>query len=199
MPELAKLPELATNFLNLAGINIADLEKKPDGAPDFHAWEPFMTYSMNRVTVTNIGFRAINFRRSVAGFRFVGAGAGGDGDLQFGEHGRISKIRLSWRNLERHKSYPTVAPPTIMRWIREGKAVQGKIRMDAPPIDWRTVKSLTVTDAKICYYAGDGFAPSDWLMPFVALWTTVDTGHGKMDVEIDCPIIDTAKPSSPSN
>jgi hypothetical protein len=30
--------------------------------------------------------------------------------------------------------------------------------------------------------------------PLVALWTTVDTGHGNIDVEIDCPIIDETKP-----
>ena len=28
------------------------------------------------------------------------------------------------------------------------------------------------------------------LMPLVSLWTTVDTGHGNVDVEIDCPIVD---------
>jgi hypothetical protein len=29
--------------------------------------------------------------------------------------------------------------------------------------------------------------------PFAALWTTVDTGHGNIDVEINCPIIDETK------
>jgi hypothetical protein len=41
---------------------------------------------------------------------------------------------------------------------------------------------------------GDRFAPSDWLYPFAALETTVDTGRGNVDVEIDCPIIDETKP-----
>jgi hypothetical protein len=40
------------------------------------------------------------------------------------------------------------------------------------------------------YYAGERTSPSEWLMPYLALWTTVDTGNGNVDVEIDCPIID---------
>ena len=75
-----------------------------------------------------------------------------------------------------------------------GKAVQGGIPMDLPAIDWAVVKSLTVKKAELCYYAGDRLAPSEWLMPLVSLWTTVDTGHGNIDVEIDCPIIDETKP-----
>ena len=65
------------------------------------------------------------------------------------------------------------------------------IRMDVESIDWATVKSVTITGAKVCYYGGTPQEPSEWLIPFVALWTTVDRGHGTIDVEIDCPIIKT--------
>ena len=81
-------------------------------------------------------------------------------------------------------------PATLIKWIREGKAVHGMVRMDGEPINWKTAKSLTINQAELCYYAGDPFSPSDWLMPFAALWTSVDTGHGSVDVEIDCPVID---------
>ena len=81
----------------------------------------------------------------------------------------------------------------MSKWIRQGKAVQGAILSNLPPIDWKGVKAVTVTQAKLCYYGGDQFAPSDWLMPFAALWATVDTGHGKIEVEIDCPIIDATR------
>jgi hypothetical protein len=65
--------------------------------------------------------------------------------------------------------------------------------MDAEPIDWKTVKGITITSVKLCYYGGNTDNPSDWLMPFVALWATVDSGHGTIDVEIDCPIIDESR------
>jgi hypothetical protein len=53
----------------------------------------------------------------------------------------------------------------------------------------------------IAYYWGEVFLgerehrpifPS-WVHPFATLWATVDTGHGNVDVEIDCPIIDEAE------
>ena len=112
---------------------------------------------------------------------------------------KVSKISLSWRNLERHKAYSTANPNMIIKWIREGRAVQGMIRMDAETINWKSVKSVTVIKAELSYYARDPFTPSDWLMPFAALWTTVDTGHGNMDLEIDCPIIGEAKQPATKN
>jgi hypothetical protein len=76
--------------------------------------------------------------------------------------------------MERYKSCPTTTPETIVKWIREGKAVQGGIPMNSEAIDWPTVKSLTINKADLCYYAGERFAPSQWLMPLLSLWTTVD-------------------------
>src|SRR5208283_4017623 len=150
----------------------------------------------NHETITNIEFRAVDFRRSVDRAPFLGAGAGGDGEIEFGEHGKIIKIDLSWRNLERYKSYPAATPETIIKWMRQGKAVQSPSDTE---VNWLTVKSLTIEKAQLSYYAGDRFAPCDWLMPLVSLWTTVDTGHGNIDVEIDCPIIDEAEPADAKN
>lgn len=191
IPQMSELPALTTNLLKQLGINVADIEKREDGSPDFHFGQPFTVYRANHSLVTNIAYRSVGFRRAVDGVPIVGNGVGGDCHIEFGEYGKPTKIMLSWRNLERHKLYPTASPNTLMQWIREGKAVQGMIRMDAETIDWRTVKSLTITGAKLCYYGGGTFEPSDWLIPFVELWTSVDRGHGTIDVEIDCPIIKT--------
>lgn len=194
VPKTGELPALATNFLKELGINVGDIEKRADGSPEFHFGEPFTVYALNRTFVTNVAYRSVGFRRAVDGAPIVGTGVGGDGHIEFGEYGKPSKIILSWRNLERHKVYQTASPHTLIEWIKQGKAVQGRVRMDAPPIDWKTVKNVTITAAKLCYYGGGPFDPSDWLMPFAALWTTVDTGHGTIEVELDCPVIDEDKP-----
>jgi hypothetical protein len=193
VPKLNELPALTTNLLTELGISITDIEKRPDGSPEFHFGEPLTVYAVNRTFVTNIAYRSVGCRRAVDGAPVIGSGAGGDCHIEFGENGKPSKIMLSWRNLERHKAYPTAPPQTLIKWIRQGKAVQGMVRMDAEPIDWKTVKSVTITASKLCYYAGGPFNPSDWLMPFAALWATVDTGKGNVDLEIDCPIIDETK------
>jgi hypothetical protein len=186
---MSEMPSLTIDFLAALGISATDIEKNEKGLPNFHFWEPFKEYFLPDKIVTNIEFRAAGFSRAVDGATVIGAGTVGDGEIYFGEHGKPVHIDLSWRDLKPYKSYTTAAPETIIRWIREGKAVQGAIPMNLPPIDWPTVKSLKVKKADLCYYAGDRLAPSPWLMPLVSLWTTVDTGHGNVDLEIDTPAI----------
>ena len=193
VPIMSQMPELTTNFLLALGINPSEIEKNADGIPNFHFWEPFTQYYVGNTSVTNIQFRAVSFRRSVDGGTFLGGGTGGDGLIKFGEHGKIVHMDISWRNIERFKSYPAATPEQIVKWICEGKAVLSPIPDNVPPIDWQTVKSATIKRVVLAHYAGDRFKPSDSLMPLVSLLTTVDTGNGSIDVEIECPIIDESK------
>jgi len=193
VPPMSALPSLMTNFAGKMGINIQEIAKQGDGTPDFHCSESATEYFANRAFITNVTFRAVSFRRNVDGADWVGNNTGGDCRVEFGENGRPTAIALSWRNLEPYKMYPTATSDQIVDWVRKGRAVQNMIPMDAESIDWKSVKSLTVTKAEVCYYAGGPFEPSNWLVPFVALWTTVNRGHETIDVEIDCPIIDEGK------
>lgn len=195
VPTEARALHLATNLFPRLGIRLEDIEKQEGGTPNLHVFDSETMYFVNHTTITNIEFRGVRFRRAVDGALFVGAGVGGNCEIRFGDHGRISKLSVSWRNLQLHKQCAAVSPETLVKRVREGKAVQGMLLMGTDPIDWKTVKSVTITAAKLCYNAGGPFDPADWLMPFAALWTTVDTGHGKIDVEIDCPIIEETKPS----
>jgi len=194
VPPKTELPELASRFFQTVGIKPSDIVAKSDGTPDLHFSEPSTEHYVHDTVITNVEYRATDFRRAVDGAPWVGAETGGDGQVQFGDYGVPRRIWLSWRNLKRHKRFSTVPPKTLIEWIRGGKAVQNMLPPDAEPIDWNSIKRLTITGAKLCYYAGGPFQPSEWLMPFVALWATVDTGHGNIGVEIDCPIIDESKP-----
>lgn len=190
IPEMDDMPKLTTNFLSALDVDISEIGKNTNGAPNFHFWEPFSEYFLPDKIVTNIEFRAVRFGRYVDGGRVLGAGTAGNGQIEFGEHNKPIQIDIAWPNMERYKSYLTVSPQTIIEWIGEGKAVHGGILMNLPDIDWSTIKSLTIEKAEICYYAGSRVSPSEWLVPVVSLWTTVDTDNSKIDVEIDCPAID---------
>jgi hypothetical protein len=198
VPPVAESAALALSFFNIVGIKSSDLTKKDNGSPDLSLSVSSTEYYVNHQVLTNIESDIVDFRRCVDGGEWVGAETGGDGQVQFGEYGKPSRIWLSWRKIQRYESYQTASSSTIMSWIRHGRAVQNMIPMDAEPINWGTIKSLTITKAKLCYYAGAPSSPSDWLTPFIALWTTVDRGHGKIEVEIDCPIIDMTKPPLPA-
>jgi hypothetical protein len=192
VPETNQLMSVTTNFLKHIGFNLSELPKRPDGIPKIRFVEPFKEYFLpNGTIITNIEFREARFGRAVDGIKILNEG--GYGDIQFSELGKPVQIDISWPDFKRYKRYKTAKQKTIIEWIRDGKAVQGGIPMNIGSIDWPTVKSLTVKEANLAYYAGDNLAPSPWLMPLVSLWTTVDTGQGNIDVEIDCPIIDETK------
>ena len=90
--------------------------------------------------------------------------------------------------MARAKAYRTLSVGEIIHSLLAGKAVNSK------GIDWHTAKSVTVNHVWPRYYAGDSEQPSNVLEPFAVLDSSVDTGYGIVNVEIDCPIIDEATP-----
>ena len=137
----------------------------------------------------------VRFDRVVDGIEFVSIGTGGEGEIKFGSRGKVVKILITWRNMERERQYATFTPGTMIKLIRSGKAIQGAVSERFGEVDWRKVQSVTVKEVTPLYYAGgDRYAPTDWLKPYARLWTTVGTDHGSVDVEIDTPIIDEAQP-----
>ena len=188
VPKMSEMPDLTKNFLQKVGIQHSEITRDTNGAPHFSFWEPFTEYYLKGGgSITNIEFRAVVFRRSVNGAEILGNP--GYCELRFGEHGKISKIDFTWPDLKRYQSAPTLKPDAIIRLLHEGKARQGATLDSVGYIDWMSVKSVTIKQAWPCYFAGD----SNFLYPFLALWTTVDTGHRIVEVGIDCPIIDETK------
>lgn len=195
VPDEKAALNLARKFLPELGIDLNDIEERTNSSDEgFSVFEIGVTYYVKGQTIHNTEARAVRFHRAVDGISFSSVNTGGDGEVDFGEHGKITKILIAWRKMERDKSYPTITLEAIIASIRNGKAIQGMVPDNLPGIDWRTVKAVTIKKCEPCYYAGGNpFSPSDWLEPYAALWTTVDAGYGNVDVEIDCPIIDQSK------
>jgi hypothetical protein len=197
VPSKRRAIKLTKAILPKLGIELSDIEKKENSSePQFNVGFSEITFFINHKAIKNLESHNVGFRRAADGMPFFGAGGtGGDGDIEFGDHGKISRILITWRNLERDKCYPTITAEMMVKSICEGKAVQGYLPSNLGDIDWSRVKNVTIKKVSPCYYVGgDRLAPSDWLYPFAALDATVDTGHGNIDVEIDCPIIDETKP-----
>jgi|SRR5579884_2255998 len=190
VPTTNQIPGLTSKYLAQFGINESEIVRNQNkSGPWLNIFDSTTVYYKGHTSITNTEWRGVRFRRAVDTGEFVGGGTGGNGEIHFGEHGQITRIEISWRNLERYKSYRAATPATIGDWIREGKAVETGIPMNELPIDWATVKALTVKQANVSYYAGSQFAPSDWLIPLASLWTTVERDNGQtVDLEIDCPI-----------
>ena len=99
VPSTNELPEIAKGFLNQLHIKFSDItgwigKSKVDFS------EPLTTFYVGNTVITNVPYRTVYFRRSVDGmpiayefYRF-----------NVGEHGRISKISITWPTLKRIKS-----------------------------------------------------------------------------------------------
>jgi hypothetical protein len=194
VPTEVELRKLIPVILPEFGIQLSEIDKNDGGEPNVAVFDSLLIFNVKGNMVTNVPFRGLRFTRAINGAKFVGARTGGHGEIRFGDHGKVTGVSISWRNLQRHKQYSTVSPATLIDWIHQGKARQNMIAANLEPIDWKTVKDVVITRARVCYYAGGPFEPSDWLVPFAALWTQVHSEGQGWEVEIDCPIYDPKKP-----
>ena len=195
VPSSDDVLQLTADFLPKLGINPSEISrKKGNSDAEMHVYADEEEFYVNKVFMTNIPFRGVRFRRALDGAKFLG-NAGGDFQIEFGDHGKICKLDLTWQQLEREKAFHTATRETIIKWMREGKAVQNIIFTNISFIDWAAVQSVTVHETMTCYHGQNGPDSHGLLfIPYVALDTTVDTAGRMINVELDCPIIDESKP-----
>jgi len=206
LPDEKKLMQLTTNFLSIVGIDIKELlRKKETDEPDIRFFQQPTLYFANSTTITNVPYREANFTRSLDGVRFIGYDRGGDGEVAFGERGRVCKIRLSWSKVTRDKQFRTVTPDWIVKWIRGGNVVPGRLRGKAGPVidQWGEVKTITIKEAWACC-RGEDYSTHlkpvfpTTLTPFACLLAKVETPDISTEVLIDCPIVDESKEAPPT-
>ncbi|MGH7990139.1 MAG: hypothetical protein ACREDS_08145, partial [Limisphaerales bacterium] len=204
VPNTNQLVTLARNLLPKIGISLSELTKLKNGQPRFFFdtnEEIGTTYFLtNGTTLHNIDQRSIMFGRFLNGIRIKGIG--GNGRIQYGDNNRLVQMSIQWCRMERRKSHPTATYKQILQWLHDGRCYFP--RWFYPPyqdkidIDWTKVKHLTITDAKAYYWNPPlperGIPMHIYTYPFAILSATVDTGATNLNIEIDCPIIDEAKP-----
>lgn len=183
VPSTNQLSEMAKTVLCKLHVSFSDITGWR-GANKIDFSEPLTLYYAGNATITNIPYRTVYFRRSVDGMPI----SYGFYRFNVGEHGKISKIDLSWPNLKRNKSYRAISPKDVINSLRKGNAVHGPTSENAPYIDWPSIKSVTITKAIPSYLIDSGR-----LYPFLRLDAIVDTGHGNARLAIDCPIFDETK------
>ena len=198
LPDTNQTLKLTALLLQKMGIKMSEIEKKPNSEePRIIFFMAETTFYVSNTFITNVPFRGVRFKRALDGAELTGLGKGGDCQIEFGSHGEIWGLDVSWRDFAREKPYQTATPETIVKWMREGKAVQNIIFTNVDSINRATVKNVTVHNAYPAYLGRSPPVSRTLVYPYVALDTTVDTGDRKINVELDCPIIDETKPLKP--
>ena len=183
VPKESELPKLTKDILRKLDIPFSNITGWiDDHKMDFD--EGGGVGLVNGISFTNVISQRVYFRRTVDGMPIARAFYG----FTVGEHGKISKVSITWPNLKRIKSYPSVSPKDVINFLREGDAVRGPTADNAPYIDWPTIKSVTITKAIPSYFIDDAR-----LYPYLDIVATIDTGRGDAVVAILCPIIDETK------
>jgi hypothetical protein len=205
VPRKEQLRTLTEALLPKLGINLSEISTDTDtGKPKLSLFESPMQYFAGPTIITNLEWSGVRFNRALEGVEL--GGNGGNCEIDFGDHGRVITISLSWWGLQRDKMCLTASPATITRWLREGRAVYQPVRGkfgNEVAIDWPHVKTLEVIKAQP-YYWGEvhptGHNPGlpHRLRPFAALLATVETDGAKTELTVQCPIIDdTRTPGAP--
>jgi hypothetical protein len=185
VPLLSQLPPVATNVLHKLHISLSDITGY-SGTNKIECLEPVFTeYYVGSTSITNIAYRSVLFRRVVDGMPIIGEFYG----FNVGEHGKISRLSITWPKLKRIKSYHTLSQKEVINLLRKGDAIRGPVPTRVGDIDWTSLKSLTIKMA-VPSYQMDG----NRLYPFLRLDVLVDTGNGYVEIGMDCPIIDETKP-----
>jgi hypothetical protein len=208
VPEENQLPEFIADFVPKLGIRQSEIAKQRNGKPRFYytgVETGYFRQPHGGDAISNVLSRRVVFLRDMNGGRtFMDSGRC---ELNFGVHGRVINIDMSWPELKCEQLYAAATQKEIIRRIQQGQALQRHMHEvlggDEIVIDWSKVKNLTITNAEVVYFRGETFFVREYapqlndpnlVYPDAELSGTVDTGSEKIRVEIVCPIIDQTKP-----
>lgn len=180
VPQLNELPTLAKKLFRELHISFSDVTGYFDTNKIDYV-EPALTYFYvgEDVTITNIPYRTILFKRIVDGLPIAHQNC----RFNIGEQGKLVKILITWPNLKRIKSYRMVSPKDVINFLRNGNAVRGPTPTDIGDFDWHDVKGVTITKAIPSYLASNG-----QLYPFLRMDVTINLGGQDVKMAMDCPI-----------
>ena len=190
VPTEDRVLQLAKELLPTLGINQSYLAKKTDGdeLKTFYTAATVFSYK-GKTAQTNVQSRGVFFIRSVDGVDFSGIGVNGGCRIDYGGEGKISRINLIWRRLERDRLCKVATQEILEKWLQAGKGILLPTPDDWEPINWQTVKKLSITKITPYYFGERGRLTQKWVYPFATLEATIDTGKTNLPIFINCPII----------
>ena len=197
VPPEDTLLALTRAILPKLGIAESELAKKP-GTTNllvyFQYRRAVLYDTNNQPYTTNIYSRGVSFIRCLDGIDFLGIGTRGGCRIDIGNHGKIARISVLWRRLERDKAYEIAGREALIKMLHDGKGVIAPLPEDIEPIDWKAVRSFVVTNATPYYFGERGQVIEHTMYGFITLAGFVESPRGKTDVQIDCPVMGKRKP-----
>jgi hypothetical protein len=169
VPDKPRSLALATNLLRTLGIDLSQLTPEP-------SFRSTISYRSKQFVpgsrTTNIISSSLSFCRAIDGVPFYLSAEGCS--LTFGHDAKISKLELSWRNLERGNRYAVATPQKLLQSIRDGKSFTqvfgSPLRFPRPG----SIKRLSIVRISPYYFGENPEDSQDTVEPFAYLETKAD-------------------------
>jgi len=180
VPELPEATRLGLRYARLLGLDVSLFARKPHSTDfDLHwivetrGW----TNPKTKKLVKEIDDFGVSFDRRIDGFPVTGFD---DFAVSFGNHAKVSDLRVSWRGLQPYELHTNlVTPEQVVKSIAQGKTPVPKI----PKWLMGKIKTLTITNATPRYSRGEfEDQPVDFVVPALRLDVIVDDGKTNMPI-----------------
>jgi|SRR5665213_58359 len=188
LPDATNIEILGLQFLNQFGIQRRDLVQQADGHLLTYGEKKTRSYmdkKIDKYIDDEVYARGIFFNRRLDGLSFASIGLDGGAVIEFGNHGKISDVKMVWRNLQRYEQRTVASPDAIMQAVLDGKAVLTHKNLVKPG----DVKRLTITDFSLLYMGAPAKETQNVVYPFAQLEAVADMGTNSVDIQLYCPVM----------
>lgn len=187
MPDLPEATRLGLKYAQLLDVDPSLFARKPHTADlDIHwivttrGWtDPKSKRKINEIH--NFG---VSFTRCIDGFPVSGFG---DFEVCFGNHAKVSRLIVSWRNLQPYELHDNlISSEKLLKSIRSGQIHLP--RLPGPLMN--EIKSVTITNAIPRYNRKPADEPMDFVVPALQLDAVISTATTNISVWFQTGIYD---------
>jgi hypothetical protein len=179
VPDLPEATRLGLKYARLLGIEVSQLATKFGTRDlDLHwivttrGW----TDQKTKKEIDETDDFGVGFTRCIDGFP---VSTFGDLEVDFGNNAKVSKLEMSWRNLQPYQLLENfVTPEQVVKSIQSGQTPLPTL--EGWPID--EIKTLTITNATPRYNRKPGDEPMDFVVPALQLDAIIDNGKTNRSV-----------------
>jgi hypothetical protein len=134
-----------------------------------------------KIVTTEVA-RAVFLIRSFGGVPSFGWGRGGGIWFNFGNHGQLAELDLTWRAAEPMRLRAAATKEQFVDWLRKGQCV---CRLDQP----ERVRALIVTNVSAYYLELSGREQQQEIYPMAELEAAAQLAETNLPVRLYCPLL----------
>ncbi len=179
VPDLPEATQIALKYARLLGIDVSLLARKPNTNNfDLHwivetrGW----TNPRTKKLIKEINDFGVSFDRCIDGFPVSGFG---DFEVYFGNNAKVSRLTISWRNLQPYELRGNlISPEQVVKSIEDGQT-----RLPRLPEQFMDgIKTVTITNAIPRYNRKPADEPMDFVIPGLQLDAIISSEKTNMPV-----------------